>query len=149
MFVLLVPLFVNVKGTSYSDYQLYKVPSGVSDEYFLIENRAANGYDLGLYTLLPVGTFTGGISILHIDDNQPDNKDETHKLVDVEEANNAGLDNETDRGHVNNLFFSNNSTEFTPSTTPNSDRYNGSSSSVSITNVSATGATMTFDLDVN
>jgi M6 family metalloprotease-like protein len=137
---------LNVKGTSYSDYQLYKIATGVTGEYFLIENRANSGYDRGLASLN--GSYTGGLSILHIDDNQGSNQDENHKLVDVEEANDAGLDSEVHRGHANNLFFSGNSDAFTPTTTPNSNRYDGATSGVNVENISAVGATMTVDIDI-
>jgi hypothetical protein len=70
-------------------------------------------------------------------------------LVDIEEANNVGLDTLVHRGHINNLFFSGNSTEFTPTTTPNSNRYDGESSNISITNISDTGETMTADISLN
>jgi len=143
---------LSIKGTAYSDYQLYAILSGVAGEYFLFENRDASGYDRGLYSLNRGGAsdYFGGLSILHIDNNQANNQDENHKLVDIEEANSAELDaNKNNRGHVNNLFFSGNSTEFTPTTTPNSKRYDGASCGVSITNISATGATMSADIDVN
>jgi len=140
---------LNVEGTSSSAYTLYKVNTGRSGEYFLFENREANGYDMGLSSLSGISNYTGGLSILHIDENQAGNQDETHKLVDVEEANNAGLDAEIDRGHINNLFFSGNSTAFTPLSNPNSNRYDGNSTNIYIDNISATGTTMTLDVSVN
>jgi len=140
---------LNITGTSYSDYHLYKIGTGIAGEYFLIENRAPNSYDMGLTTLEGTDSFTGGLSILHVDDNQQDNSDENHKLVDIVEANNAGLDSEADRGHINNLFFSGNADSFTPNTTPNSNRYDGNSTGISITNISETGSTMSVDININ
>ena len=140
---------LNVNATSSSDYELYKLATGVSGEYFLIENRAASGYDRGLTSLSGTTNFPGGLSILHIDDNIDTNSDENHKLVDVEEANNAGLDNQTDRGHINNLYFNGNADSFTNTTTPNSKRYNGTSSGISIENISDSAAVMTVDVNVN
>ena len=140
---------LNVNATSSSDYELYKLATGASGEYFLIENRAASGYDRGLTSLSGTTNFPGGLSILHIDDNIGTNSDENHKLVDVEEANNAGLDNQTNRGHINNLYFNGNADSFTNTTTPNSKRYNGTSSGISIENISDAAAVMTVDVNVN
>ena len=150
---------LEVNATSGIDYSLYQVPTGRSGEYFLLENRAASGYDLGLYSLQGSGNYMGGLSILHIDDNLLStcvsrnncNDNEVHKLVDIEEANNdLELDsNSSYEGHYENLFFAENNDSFTPDTAPNSDRYDGISSGVSITNVSTTGATMTLDVEIN
>ena len=136
------------RGTSYIDYQLYKITTRRSGEYFLLENRTNSGYDRGLFSLEGETDFAGGLSILHIDDNMHNNDDETHKLVDIEEANNAGLDAGTHRGHINNLYFSGNIDSFTPTTTPNSNLYNGTSSGLSVTNISDTGASMFADIEI-
>lgn len=143
-----------VKSTSSTDYVLYKIPTGRSGEYFLIENRANSGYDRGLYCLKKVGDFEGGLSILHIDDtllpgcisSNSCNNDEAHKLVDVEEANNPGLDTNVHRGDYLNLFFAGNNESFTSSTAPNSNRYDGASCGVAITDISGVGETMSADI---
>jgi len=140
---------LEIKGTSSIDYKVMKVETGRDGEYFLLENRAATGYDRGFHALEGAGSYVGGLSILHIDDNQNDNRDVDHKLVDVEEANNAGLDSKEDRGHYNNLFFSGNSDSFTATSTPNSKRYDENSSGVTITNISDAGDTMTADININ
>ena len=137
---------VELKGTSFSDYVLYKIETGIMGEYFLIENRAPSGYDMGLSSLDGTDNFTGGLSILHIDESQSGNSDENHKLVDIVEANNIGLDSAAHQGHINNLYFSGNSDSFTPTTTPNSDRYDGNSSGVSVTNISDAGFVMSVDV---
>ncbi len=139
--------------TSDENYKLYKIPTKHEKEYFLIENRANSGYDRGLFILAGGTNFTGGLSILHIDDNldkyEIGNMNEAHKKVDIEEANDAGLDNNTThRGHVNNLYFSGNSDNFTPTTTPNSNLYDETSSGLSITNISDTGASMSADIEI-
>lgn len=59
-----------------------------SDEYFLVEHRRRIGFDSGLTRRqvqheLPAPV---GLLILHIDDNLWSNEDESHRLVDVEEA---------------------------------------------------------------
>ncbi|MCK5848171.1 MAG: M6 family metalloprotease domain-containing protein, partial [Caldisericia bacterium] len=139
---------ISVASTTSLDYTLYKVPTGTAGEYFLFENRDNSGYDRGFYRLETRGSFKGGLLILHIDDNKAGNTDETHKLVDVEEANNPGLDSEIDRGKSVNFFFAGNKTDFSPTTTPNSNRYNGTSSDVSISNISAEGSNMSLDVDI-
>ena len=140
------------RGTSFKDYQLYKILTQRENEYFLVENRSNNGYDRGLFTLEGDSDFTGGLSILHIDDNLEDNNNVYHKMVDIEEANNAVLDtpkdDETHRGHINNLFFSGNSDSFTPTTSPNSNLYDGRDSRINITNISDVGNTMSADIDI-
>ncbi|MDQ1326638.1 MAG: hypothetical protein QG564_1763, partial [Campylobacterota bacterium] len=148
---------LQIEATSSAGYMLYKIPTGRSGEYFLLENRANSGYDRGLYCLKEVGDFEGGLSILHIDDNllpncitaNSCNNDESHKLVDVEEANNPGLDANIHRGDYMNLFFQANNASFTPSTEPDSNRYGGSSSGVNITDISSPGATMSVDIETN
>ena len=150
---------LDINATSSITYTLYQVPTGRTGEYFLLENRAASGYDRGLFSLEGTGSYMGGLSILHVDDNLLDsciddnncNNNESHKLVDVEEAND---DSELDSnsiyvGHYNNLFFAENFDSFTPDTTPNSDTYMSGSSGVSITNISTASATMTLDVEIN
>ena len=140
---------LTLNGASTNEYNLYKIKTSVDNEYFLIENRSANGYDQGLDDLKGLDdVYTGGLLVLHIDDNEANNEDETHKWVDVEEANNAGLDDKSNEGHINNLYFNGNKTEFTPQTTPNSNTYDGKGSGISITNISDSGSTMSVDITI-
>jgi len=143
-------LLLNISGTGTDQYFPYRLSTDNSEEYFLIENRSGNGYDLGL---LPVENsfarrYTGGLSILHIDDSQEDNDVVGDKLVDIEEANGAGLDTASHDGVIENLFFNSNQNSFTPSTTPNSNLKSGESSHISITNISAPDDSMTADIEV-
>jgi M6 family metalloprotease-like protein len=140
---------LNVIGTSSLDYTLFQIPTGVTGEYFLVENREAAGYDMGLTSLAGTTNYTGGLSILHIDDNLNTNTDETHKWVDIEEASDAGLDTKVDRGHINNLYFVGNSTDFNTTTTPNSKRYDNVDSGINISNISDSAPIMTLDISIN
>jgi M6 family metalloprotease-like protein len=140
---------LNIKGASFTDYKFYRIETKRLGEYFLLENRASNGYDRGFYALSGSGDYMGGLLILHIDENQANNQDVNHKMVDVEEANDIGLDDKSHRGHYNNLFFDGNSNRFTSTTTPDSKRYDGVDSNISITNISTVGDTMTLDISVN
>jgi len=141
---------VNATGTA--GYNIIKVPiSGSIDEYFLVENRGAFGYDEGLRVVNPF--YRGGIAIWHIDEaviranlgSNSVNNDTSHKGVDLEEAYPPSLD--TSWGDpVKNLYYSGNKTEFSPTTTPNSDSYYSSGTDITIDNISAAGSTMTVDI---
>jgi hypothetical protein len=139
---------INIYATNSSSYIPYKIETGTPGEYFLIENRDNSGYDRGLYSLSPIGSFTGGLLILHIDDNQNNNQDETHKWVDIEEANNPVLDTKINRGENVNLFYLGNQMDFSQITTPNSNKYDGNSSGLDINNISAEGAIMHLDITI-
>lgn len=135
----------NAVGTSQANYNVLKIDTNYSGEYFLIENRDDTGYDDGLDSL-ENNDFLGGVAIWHIDDNISNNNNESHKLVDLEEAKNPGLDNNVNRGLKTNLFYSGNANEFSNSTSPaDSNNYAGSATGISISNISASGDTMTFD----
>ena len=116
---------------------------GKTKEYFMLENIGHYGYQQGLdYSLWDVGDNVSGIAIWHIDENQLGNDNVTHKLVDLEEATDAGLDNKIHLGKRTNLFYSGNKTEFGYSTDPNSNTYSGASSEITIKNISARGDSM-------
>ena len=112
----------------------------------MLENIGHEGYQTGLDKSIGGNDNTSGIAIWHIDDNQSGNNDYNHKLVDLEEAAEAGLDAGTHSGHQLNLYFSGNKTEFSDSTDPNSKTYSGTSSGITINNISAAGDSMTFDV---
>ncbi|UCG69375.1 MAG: M6 family metalloprotease domain-containing protein [Thermoplasmata archaeon] len=93
-----------------------------TSEYFLITNRQKIGYD----NALP----GEGILIWHVDDSvTTQNDDETHYLVDLEEADGNPPNNAGDA-------WKNSVLGFRDSTDPNSDSYNGSSTGVWIWNIS-------------
>jgi len=139
----------SANASSDSFHKVYKIATGTTNEYFLVENREDVGYDTGLNSLSGASwNYDGGLLITHIDENVTVNSDDNQRLVDIEEANNAGLNNKTDRGHINNLYFNGNSTTFNNSSTPNSKNNAGGATNISITKVSSQGATMTFTVDV-
>lgn len=126
---------------NYND-TVYKF-SITNKEYFLIEFRKKTGYD----SYLP----GEGLLIWHIDDNQPNNNNESHKKVDLEEADesyqtNNGLDgNDTtgDRGSANDTW-KDNLTGFTSTAIPNSNSYDGNTTDMSINHISQIGNKMSF-----
>jgi hypothetical protein len=138
---------------------IYKISTSTTGEYFLIENRSPAGYDRGFIGLLNDNStntragenFKGGLAIWHIDNssncdysNACDNS--TPNIVDLEEANDADLDTTGSRGRTTHLFYSGNNATFDNSTTPNSKLTSGSSSGISVTNISAQGDNMTFTI---
>lgn len=113
-----------------------------SNEYFLIENKQGYGFD----TYLPGSS--RGLLIWHIDNSQTNNDDETHYLVDLEEASGPqDLQNGTNSGDDFDYFRLGNKTDFTSTSTPNSNSYSSEELGKNITGVSATGNTMTFNVE--
>ena len=139
---------------------IYKASTSTSGEYFLFENRSAGGYDEGLNYLIydnssseVVGTkYTGGLAVWHVYDNLSSCLASnncmalTPPLVDLEEANDADLDDPSSRGRTTHLFYSGNSVTFDNSSTPNSNLYDNTSSGISLTNISAAGDNMTLTI---
>ncbi len=143
---------------------IYKATTSTSDEYFLFENRSPGGYDEGLYYKILWGDtnyvpgsityFTGGVAIWHVKDilsscsNVSTNNCEAQspKLVDLEEANDADLDNDSSGGRTTHLFYSGNNSTFDNSSTPDSKLYDNSSSGISATSISAAGNSMTLTI---
>lgn len=58
------------------------IPTDAPAEYFLVENRYAEGSDISLFTS---GLGLGGAMIWHIDETQRANADDARRLVDYEE----------------------------------------------------------------
>ena len=139
---------------------IYKASTSDSGEYFLLENRSTGGYDEGLNYLIydnssnyVVGNkYTGGLAVWHVYDNLTsclalnNCMALTPPLVDLEEANNPGLDNASSNGRTTHLFYSGNSDTFDNSSTPNSNLYDNTSSGISLTNISAAGDNMTLTI---
>lgn len=123
--------------------QVYKLPVGsaTSKEYFLVSNRQQTGFD----RFLP----GEGMIIEHIDENQTNNTDENHYLVDIEQCDGARhLNQNANRGDAGDPFPCGGNTSFSGTTSPNSKAYDGSESQVSITNIQRTGDDITADISV-
>jgi immune inhibitor A len=135
----------NMEG---SDPKVVKLPTEKSNEYFLLENRYQSGYD----RYLP----GSGLLIWHIDTDQINrymyynmvNNDETRKGVDLEEASGTqDLDSWSSNDGDSQDPWRNNLDGFTPTSTPNSNHYDGSSSNIKVFNISAALPVMTVDID--
>lgn len=99
---------------------------GGEGEYFLAENRQQVGFDRGLPG--------EGIIITHIDESRPDNDDETHPMVDIEEADGLNeLDSYLFADAGDPFPGETNKQVFDTFSTPNSRFYNGTASGLAIT----------------
>lgn len=139
---------ITLTATGLSGYNVARRDISAS-EYFLIENRGTTGYDAGLYYLEDIesnASFQGGISIWHIDTSVYNNSREYRKLVDLEEAEDEGLDYGLHYGRTKNLFWDTNQDTFGPSTTPNTNTNWGVVTTTTITNISARGPVMRLDI---
>jgi immune inhibitor A len=121
----------------------YKLPVGSasSSEYFLLSNRQQKGFDAAIPG--------HGLLIEHVDDNQQNNTNENHYLVDIEQADGKrDLNLNANRGDATDPYPVTANNAFTGSTTPNSNGYDGKASNISVTNVTRSGANITADLSV-
>ena len=139
---------------------IYKATTSTSGEYFLFENRSSGGYDQGLNGLLldnssiyAVGSsYSGGTAIWHVKDilsscfASNNCQIQSPPLVDLEEANDADLDDALSQGRTTHLFYSSNSATFDNSSTPSSKLYDNSSYGMSVTSISAAGDNMTLTI---
>ena len=126
--------------------QVYKLPipanESDSEEYFLLTNRQLADYDEHLPG--------AGLLIWHIDDSRSSNNDESHKLVDLEEADGRN-DMDRPRGSGGNRGdaddpWTGDEGSFTQSSSPNSTAYDGSDSGWRITEITLNGDQVSFDI---
>lgn len=110
-------------------------------EYFLIENRTADGFDQDIRK--------PGLLIWHVNENRASqvNKDETNKLLDLESADQTGADHAANADDLDRLDNRSDSgdpfcegDEFTPTTNPSSVAMNGVDTDVVITNIRGCGS---------
>ena len=124
-----------------SAWRVYPNGGTSGSEYWLVENRQKTGTDADIPG--------AGVLVWHVDESMAgyndQNDDETHKLVDLEEAaGTQSMDAGADRGTVDDPYpgTSGNRT-FNASSVPNSDLYSGFASLVVVDSVSNSGASMT------
>ncbi len=111
-------------------------------EYTIIENRQKTGRD----TFLP----DAGLAIWHVDENGSNSNQQmtaaTHYECSLVQADNrVDLEKNVNAGDSEDLYSSPNSTQFSDASSPSAKWWDGSNSGLSIANVSASGATMTFN----
>jgi immune inhibitor A len=120
-----------------------KLPIGStsSKEYFLLSNRQRSGFDAHLPG--------DGCIIEHVDENQSNNTDEDHYLVDIEQCDGrADLNKNANSGDATDPFPTAAQNKFTASTTPNSKSYSGSDSQIEVTEIQRAGANITAKVSV-
>jgi immune inhibitor A len=117
-------------------HRLWKDGAGGA-EYFLLENRQRTKYDANLPG--------DGLLIWHIDEAQAENTDENHYKVGLIQADaKRDLELERNRGDAGDPYpGSAGNTAFTSDSTPNSKSFAGQNTCVSVSGISASGATMT------
>jgi immune inhibitor A len=107
-----------------------------SKEYFLLSNRKNVGFD----NYLP----GEGLIIEHIDDNQSNNSDENHYLVDIEQADgDRNLNLNYNSGDYSDPFPTYSNAEFTATSKPNSKTYANEDSTVAVTDIKKSGDNIT------
>ena len=123
---------------------IYKLRASFpSNEYFLVENRQAVGFD----SELPGPDM--GMLIWHVDENQPNNNDQTHYKVDLEEASGTQhLELDVNAGEDSDYFRSGNVTNFELCTTPNNKSYSYDPLTLELSEVSSSVPIMSFRVSV-
>ncbi len=128
--------------TSHTVYRLWK-DGTPGKEYFLVENRQkAGAFDSSLPG--------SGLLIWHIDENQTNNRDENHYRVALMQADGKrDLELNHNRGDAGDAWPGTSAnTNFTNTSTPNSKSYAGTATCVAVTGISASGPTMSANLQV-
>ena len=159
------PRVEDATGSNHGVFQVLDNPNGVdfvfwgssgTGEYFLLENRQPFGYDVGLPG--------SGLCIWHIyeaaptnntaNDNEGTSPPGNPRLVVMEQMDGdfdlegyGNLNGGTNRGDATDPWFS--PGRFDDASTPNSRLYDGSSTWVSVADISASGATMTADVSLS
>jgi immune inhibitor A len=135
---------MDVTVRPYKDFKdVFKLPVGDinSKEYFLISNRRQVGFDASIPG--------EGLLIEHIDENKTGNTDESHYLVDIEQADGLRqLNTNANGGDATDPFPTASNTQFTFGSNPSSKAYSGSDSKVSITNITRSGSNITAKINV-
>jgi immune inhibitor A len=123
--------------------QIYKLPVGTaaSKQYFLLSNRRKSGFDAHLPG--------EGLIIEHVDENQSNNSDENHYLVDIEQCDGKfDLNKNANSGDATDPYPAAGKDKFTATTTPSSRAYDGSDSKVEVTAISTSGTNITARVKV-
>jgi len=108
-------------------------------EYILIENRQGYGFDAALPGA------NRGLLIWHVDESVPNNDDQNHYLVDLEEASGPQhLALNTNSGEDSDYYREGNATVFSSTSTPNNLSYGGQLLGLDVTAVSSSASNMVF-----
>src|SRR5438105_4268739 len=125
----LVGTSIDAVETSGKVFRL-SIPGSIQ-EYFLIANRQPLGFDAGLPG--------SGLLIWHVDVSQTSNDQDTHRLVDLLEADEASMgDHPVDASDP----WHDTASGWGPETVPDSRAYDGAATGWRVRDISASGATM-------
>ncbi len=115
---------------------------GIPDpQYFLVENRRRELFDISVPG--------DGLLIYHIDEAAPNNDDQTHYKVAVEQADGLfDLENNRDANRGDPWPGSTNNRLFDDTSTPNAHFYDGGASEISVMNISDSDSIMYADLGI-
>jgi M6 family metalloprotease-like protein len=110
-------------------------------EYFIVENRQKAGRDAALPG--------AGLAIWHVDEqganeNQQMTPNQHYECALVQADGEFDLENGETYGEAKDLYYSGGNDRFAGGTNPNSRWWNGMSSNLDISNISAAGVSMTF-----
>ncbi|GKS59669.1 hypothetical protein YTPLAS18_31960 [Nitrospira sp.] len=127
--------------TAHTVYRLWKDGSA-GNEYFLMENREKTAFD----KFLP----GGGLLVYHVDEAVSGNSNENHPQVALLQADGKKhLEGGANRGDAGDPYpGSANNVTLNSTSTPNTKSYGDVDTCVSVSNISAAGATMTARLAV-
>jgi M6 family metalloprotease-like protein len=119
----------------------FYIHSKNNDEYFLVENRQRTGRD----TFIP----DDGLTIWHVDETGSNNQEQMtsaqHYECSLEQADNHfDLEHGTNTGDTDDAFIASGNNQFSDTTNPDSKWWDGSNSGLNITQISASGANMSF-----
>jgi immune inhibitor A len=147
------PLFDQSINNAESAPEAYRLwtNGGIGNQYFLVQNRQLTGYD----AYLP----NSGLLIFHVDEAVSTDNDREwypgytsygHYLVALEQADGLyDLENGNNRGNTGDPYpGSTLNYNFSSITTPNSNSYSGTSTNVSVKNISSSASVMMADLQV-
>jgi M6 family metalloprotease-like protein len=100
-----------------------RLGTGLGNEYFLLEQRRAQGFDRGLLRWDGAFETRPGLALWHVDESQSSNADENRRLVDLEEANGTEPLNSKDSNFTFDMLFRPGSfSRFADDSTPSSRR---------------------------
>jgi hypothetical protein len=110
-------------------------------EYFIIENRQQTGRDAAVPD--------SGLAIWHVEEGGSNNNEQmtpaSHYELSLEQADGQfHLESNVNSGDASDLYAAPSAVVFSDSTTPNSRWWDGTSSGLSIEQISTSGGTMTF-----
>jgi immune inhibitor A len=122
-------------------YRLWK-DGAAGNEYFLVENRQRVRFDASLPG--------GGLLVWHVDESQGGNTDENHYKVALMQADGKrDLEIHHSRGDAGDPYpGSSGNSSFNNTSTPNSKSYAGANTCCAVTGISASGPSMTANLQV-